>query len=606
MVCLLAAMLAATTTAIAQQPPPRKTGALAPGGSGLIAGRVADPVSGQGVSGAVVWLLIDGVMRPESPRVLSDVEGRFVFVNVPAGRYSFQAQKTGYLRGLLGARSVMDEGRELDLADGQLLTDLTLPIWKYAAIGGTVTDEAGEPVAGVSVRTFRKIVSSGEIRFSPAFQAAAGITDDRGVYRISSLVPGEYLVAVPSTLTTFPAEIMRELERPEMVDEAFGAISRLAPLGSALNQQLGASVIMGTNRTLIPPWSADDVPAVYRTTLFPGTAKLAEATAIALRPGEERSGIDINLRPVRAGRVSGQIAGPDGPVGPAAVRLIPWGDAMLSPSRDFDVATGMSDGAGRFTLLGVPEGQYVVWIEKRLAAPSGQPPDTRPLLSALEPVAVASAGTTQVSVTLKPAARITLRLEMRDGRTVRPQDAELFVEPVGVGGRANVFPDSSKPTVVHLPPGRYVVTASVSKSACTAALLQGRDVSDEVLELRTDDVDITIVCGDQPTLLTGTVRGERGAPDSDALVVAFPMDRRFWEGPGLRVRRKASAQAGAAGSFSLSNLPPGEYLVAALPVGASDFWQDPQVLDKLTPLATRVSLPAGEARTVDVRTVRIR
>jgi hypothetical protein len=54
------------------------------------------------------------------------------------------------------------------------------------------------------------------------------------------------------------------------------------------------------------------------------------------------------------------------------------------------------------------------------------------------------------------------------------------------------------------------------------------------------------------------------------------------------------------------NLPPGEYLAAALPVGTSDFWQDPQVLDKLTAIATRVSLLAGESRTVDVRTVRIR
>jgi hypothetical protein len=601
-----AMLIAVTTAALAHQPPlaPR-TGALAPGGTGLVAGRVIDPASGAGVPSAIVWFQIDVVLRPDSPRVMTDADGRFVFVNVPAGRYILHAQKFGYSRGYFGQKDVMDPGTELDVADKQIMSDVAVPIWKHAAIGGTVTDEAGEPVVGVSVRAFRKIVTFGEIRFTSGYQGSAGTTDDRGAFRLSSLLPGEYLVAAPSQLTTFPAEIMPDLLGSEMTSVASGAISELAPLGSPRNQQVGGSVIMATNRTPIPPASAAGVVGVYRTTLFAAATKLGDATTFTLMPGEERSGVDISLRPVRAASVSGQIVGPDGATGPTVVRLLPAGDAMLSASREFDVATGLSDAAGRFTLLGVPEGQYLLWVERPVPPPGGQPSDSRAQLYGVEPVTVSSAGLRDVLVTLRPKPRVTIRLDMRDGRTIRSGDLALLIEPVGAGGRAELVPDSSKPAVASLPSGRYVITPYLGQSSC-AALFQGRDVSDEPIELATEDVEVTVVCGGQPTRLTGSVRNDRGAADSDALVVVFPADRRFWSGAGLRVRRKASAQTTASGTFAITNLPPGDYFVAALPIGGSDFWQDPRVLEGLSAAATRVSLAQGESRAVDVRTGRIR
>jgi tetratricopeptide (TPR) repeat protein/protocatechuate 3,4-dioxygenase beta subunit len=502
---LLAAILLAVNTAgLAQQPPPRRTGALAPGGTGLIAGRVTDPVSGRAVPDALVWLLIDGAdgaMRPESPRVMTDADGRFVFVNVPAGKYGFQAQKSGYLRGLYGAKSIMDLGRDLDLTDGQLVTDLALPIWKYAAIGGTVTDEAGEPVVGVAVRAFRKIVTFGEVRLTPNFNSTSAMTDDRGVYRLFALIPGEYMVAIPSTLTTLPAELMPDLSRGDaLVDEVFTAISEVSVLGNSKNQQVGASVIMIGNRTAVPPAPGDDVTAVYRTTLFPAATKLGEATTFTLRAGDERSGVDISLRPVRAGRVSGRIVGPDGPVGPTSVRLIPAGDAFLSVGPGFEVATGLSDAAGRFTLLGVPEGQYVAWVEKRVPASPGQL-----LLSGNSLVNVSSSGTEEVVLTLQRAPRITVRVDMRDGRAAR--SLEVSVEAVGPGGRAQLIPDSTRAATAQLVPGRYIVTPYTGDGVCTAALFEGRDVSDEPLVLAAEDVEVTVVCGESPTRLAGTVRG---------------------------------------------------------------------------------------------------
>lgn len=602
-----ALLIAVTTIALAQQPPPRRTGALAPGGTGLIAGRVVDPVSGAAVRDALVWLMIDGVMQPESPRVMTDAEGRFVFVNVPAGKYSFQAQKTGHRTGRYGAKSVMDDGRDLDLTDGQLVTDLVIPIWKHATIGGTVTDEAGEPVVGVSVRAFRKIVTFGEIRYTPSFTGTVGMTDDRGMYRLSGLVPGEYIVAIPSTMATFPAEVMPSLlSGGDIQSDAFRAISELSPAGSPRNQQVGESVIMSGNSAIIPPAPQDDVVAVYRTTLFPAATRLGDATSFTMRAGEERSGVDITMRPVRTARVSGRIVSPESPLGPTAVRLIPAGDALLSVGGGFDVATALSDTAGRFTLLGVPEGQYVAWVEKRLPAAAGEGSEQRPLLFASETITVGSAGIAELALTLRRAPRITVRLDSRDVGA-KPQMFEIWVEAVGVGGRAMFVPNQKGTAGAPMVPARYLVTTVAGNgNPCMAMTSDGRDVSDEPLVLQDDDVEVTIACGAPPTRLAGTVRDDRGSPDGEAMAVVFPADRRFWAGAGLRARRKASAFTSASGVFSMANLPPGDYLVAALPTGGADFWQDPQVLDKLTSVATRVSLSAGETRTVDVRTVKIK
>jgi hypothetical protein len=363
---------------------------------------------------------------------------------------------------------------------------------------------------------------------------------------------------------------------------------------------------MSGNSAIIPHAPLNDVVAVYRTTLFPTATKLGDATSFTMRAGGERSGVDITLRPVPTARVSGRIESPEGPVGPTAVRLIPAGDALLSVGTGFDVATALSDATGRFTLLGVPEGQYVAWVEKRMPAAAGEGPEQRPLLFASETITVGFGGTAELALTLRRAPRIAVRLDSRD-LGAKPQMFEIWVEAVGPGGRAMFVPDQRGTAGAPMVPARYLITTYAGNgNQCMAITSDGRDVSDEPLVLQDDDVEVTIVCGAPPTRLSGTVRDDRGSPDGDAMAIVFPADRRFWSGVGLRARRKASAFTSSSGSFSLANLPPGDYLVAALPVGGSDFWQDPQVLDKLTSVATRVSLLAGETRTVDVRTVKIK
>ncbi len=59
------------------------------------------------------------------------------------------------------------DGQNLALAEGERVIDAKLPLWKCAVIGGTVVDEAGEPVIGVTVQALAKDVAGGRTVYGP-------------------------------------------------------------------------------------------------------------------------------------------------------------------------------------------------------------------------------------------------------------------------------------------------------------------------------------------------------------------------------------------------------------------------------------------------------
>ena len=63
---------------------------------------------------------------------------------------------------------------------------------KGAVITGAIVDAMGDPATNVHVEVYRVRVASGA-RLTDVQESAT--TDDRGIYRIHSLLPGEYVVA---------------------------------------------------------------------------------------------------------------------------------------------------------------------------------------------------------------------------------------------------------------------------------------------------------------------------------------------------------------------------------------------------------------------------
>ena len=121
----------------------------APAPKAIIIGQVVDGSSGQPIPGAIVTL-------DRSTRVMTASDGRFVFRNLDPGNYQLSAVKSGYLPGEFGAQRPRGSSRSIVIATGQRRRDVVIRLWRHAAITGTVVDEAGEPLIGVSVTALRR------------------------------------------------------------------------------------------------------------------------------------------------------------------------------------------------------------------------------------------------------------------------------------------------------------------------------------------------------------------------------------------------------------------------------------------------------------------
>ncbi len=69
----------------------------------------------------------------------------------------------------------------MTLDDNERVTDVVIRMWKHGVISGTVRDERGDPMVGVSVRVLRRATGG---RLASVLQTQ---TDDRGAYRMAAL-----------------------------------------------------------------------------------------------------------------------------------------------------------------------------------------------------------------------------------------------------------------------------------------------------------------------------------------------------------------------------------------------------------------------------------
>ncbi len=138
--------------------------------------------------------------------VLTDDQGLFAFVGLEAGTYALSASKPAYLKAEYGATRPGGSGTPIKLNAGQQNTGLTVRLARGAVITGVVTDVDGQPAPNLSV-------SASSAERGTASGAAASITDDRGIYRIFGLPPGDFTVA-----TVPPRHLDGAASRPSTAD----------------------------------------------------------------------------------------------------------------------------------------------------------------------------------------------------------------------------------------------------------------------------------------------------------------------------------------------------------------------------------------------------
>ena len=563
---------------------------------GAIAGQVVDGITGKPIGAAVVSLSGPPLLgAQESPKVLTGSDGRFVFGDLEPGAYTVEANKGGYAEGEPGRRRPLGIAAPVTLRPGQRSLAVVVPMWHYSAIAGTVTDDAGEPVAALLVRALAR--AAGGRQWSGAVET---YTDDRGMYRFGALAPGEYLVVASPAPISANANVVTDISlthfgngmvAPLLGDRGDRGLSPGALVGGAL-------IATGRGYAVPPPPSADHV-RLYPPTFYPSTVVPAQAATIRLGVGEERSGVDVQIAPAAAVRVSGVLLNSAGPAPMTTVRLVPGAQGDV-PS-DISAPASVTDGEGRFTFASVLPGLYRLRSEQG----AGSGPGWIDV-----PVSVADDDVDGIVATLRPPLYITAKTRY-EGTTPPPARAPassstvvvpFWLESVDVAasrftGGGVIGPDSL--TMSGYLPGRYVVRVRSDPAGWTfkAALLDGVDVSATPFDF-TADTEITLVYTDRPSGVSGRV--DTRSPDAID-VLLFTSDAQRWSDAGPNARRFRSARVGARGEFAIAGVPPGDYYLVAVRDDQAADWRDPATLDLLARVAEQVSIADGETRDVALR-----
>jgi hypothetical protein len=133
-----------------------------------------------------------------------------------------------------------------------------------------------------------------------------------------------------------------------------------------------------------------------------------------------------------------------------------------------------------------------------------------------------------------------------------------------------------------------------------AVRLDGTDITDQQVDFGKGTRKIDVVLTDRVSIIRGNVTDRSGRPVSNASVVLFADDSTLWaQGESSRFVRET--RSGRDGGFEVTGLPPGDYLAVAIENLPALAWMNPDVLNRLRPLATRFHLEEGNEHVLSLR-----
>lgn len=254
---------------------------------------------------------------------LTDSTGHFTVMDVPPGRYTVAAQHDGFFgKPVAGSDDLRPfESAPAAVAAGQTTPDISIALLAGATIGGRVFDPNGAPAINVDVMAYSVIYQNG---LPVLNREVVNQTDDRGVYRLFFLPPGEYFVAA--------------------------SLPQLANGVNAANASTSADVVVKT--------------------YFPNLVSPLMSTPVPVKLGDETAGVDIRMQSVHTAKISGTVINnlgeppqrPDGTKGtfPNANVLILQHDNAIPDSTGARVIASipMTQPTAPFTANGILPGIY--------------------------------------------------------------------------------------------------------------------------------------------------------------------------------------------------------------------------------------------------------
>ncbi|MCA1816574.1 MAG: carboxypeptidase-like regulatory domain-containing protein [Acidobacteria bacterium] len=585
-----AALAACATHAAAQQPVSGrvvvesggdmvlvKSDEAAPPGNSTVRGRAVFEETGRPVRRARVMLVLENSTPGAgvAAQGLTNARGEFEFKGVRAGRYFVAVFAPGVLTpfsfglttvaavdstpmtvgwgGLAEVKKYLDEV----VVDAATDAEVTVRARRGGAISGRVTYEDGSPAVSASVSLYRK--TGGKLARAQATEQA----DDRGVYRFTALAPGDYVVGV----------------------------TELVLHGDAGMGRASAALYAGGGGALF-------------STYYPSATDIRAATVLSVGAGEEREGADVSIVERELHTVAGRVRSRANSK-PVAGARVTVSDANAPPELAGYAAAmpdAVTDERGRFTLREIPAGDYVITVrpaadvdatELLTPQPRATPKPTpaaddeeegdedvgyrAPLQRYTvkeQQLKIAGADVDDLDIALESGAFVAGTILFEGGKG---EPSYVNVRAVKVGESASAEDDGGtyfdgQFAIGGLSPGRYFLSVGAADEEggeyyVKAMTCNGTDLTREPLRVEAGAtlrcVRVVLAKG------TGTLKGRvltdaERKPVLAANIFAVPADAAKWQTPD----GQSQVASEMSGKFEME-LPPGDYLVFALPPGGS-------------------------------------
>ncbi len=451
--------------------------------------------------------------------------GAFRFSNLPAGKYRLDASRRGYIASAYqehagGYFTGVVTGPGLDTQE------LQLHLLPEAVIGGTITDDSGEPVGGAQVTLYRDDRHTGQHK---VVRSTMAVTDDTGAYEFARLKPATYYVAVSAS-------------------PWYAVHPQLPPGGPG-----GAS----------SPGAQSPLDVAYPLTFYANATDSDSATPIPLSAGDHQQ-INISLHAVPAVHVRVRLPVPDNP---GRGFTIPQLSREVFGTQEFVPLGGLStvgsSGSMVADLGGVAPGKYVL---RQIGSGSDQ---------ADVSIDVTGNQTLEDPSTSPAGVDLTGKVEMANGSPL-PEHTTLTLVSVSAGrnlGRLSSVAADGTFSLPAVPPGVWDVRVEASEPplAVWQMAASGAEANGSRLTIGNDPVLLAATLVSGSATVSGYVR-RNGTGFGGALVLLVPTD------PKSSQDLYRVDQSNSDGSFQLSRVFPGNYTLVAIDGGWGLDWASRDVL----------------------------
>jgi hypothetical protein len=545
---------ASPETAPVQKPGVNESTLVSPA-TGTIKGRVVSDDGRPVTNATLIAQAVTGAPAAKPGRV--DSEGRFVFDDLPPAAYVVIAIAPGYIDESLATGDPSQWPRHL------IGAQLKITMIKGGVITGTVTNSKGDPVVGVPVHASLVNGLSSSVTDSLGGGSLAE-SDDRGIYRIYGLLPGQYTVNAGGS----------------------GQFGLFAPSGFDL-----------------------DVPTYY-----PSSTR-DTAVPVSVRSGDATTGIDIKYRGAEGHSISGVVLGTVDASAATGAIAITLSHAATQSILSLTIASTV-DQRRVFSFHGVADGEY------DLFAGFQSPGQNDAALVATKRVTVRGGDVTGIELTLASLASIagTMTLD-----PIKPEDkcdrrASQLIEALvnaprdepkksgsqvmtsmfaGFGGTMNA---KGEFTMRNLEAGRYrfeiklpteawyvrainlAATAAPPAQPSSAAKPSQSNAWQGVVTIKSGErlSGVSIMVGQDAAGLRGrvVVTPEGTAIPAGLRVHLVPANRE----QANNILRYSETTVNSDGSFKFTNLAPGRYFIVSRvePPAESDAAPRPAAWDPIT------------------------